>query len=138
MDFWMRSDGHGRLVQLSLTPLDEHDVLPEVRDQLQEYFAGRRERFDVPLAPQGTAFQKRVWEALQTIPYGQTRSYAWLAQQVGSVARAVGSANGANPIAIVIPCHRVIGADGALTGYAGGLHRKRLLLELEAAQRSLF
>ena len=138
MDFWMRSDRHGRLVQLSLTPLDEQDVLPPVRDQLQEYFAGTRKVFDLPLAPQGTAFQKRVWEALQSIPYGQTRSYAWLAQQVGSVARAVGAANGANPIAIVIPCHRVIGADGSLTGYAGGLHRKRRLLALEAAQRSLF
>ena len=90
MDFWMRSDGHGRLVQLSLTPLEEQDVLPPVRDQLQEYFAGTRKVFDLALAPQGTAFQKRVWEALQSIPYGQTRSYAWLAQQVGSVARAVG------------------------------------------------
>jgi len=102
--------------------------------QLAAYFAGRLTDFDLPLAPAGTAFQRRVWSALQTIPYGQRRSYGELARQIGSAkaSRAVGLANGKNPIALVIPCHRVIGSDGSLTGYGGGLDRKRFLLELEA------
>jgi methylated-DNA-[protein]-cysteine S-methyltransferase len=102
--------------------------------QLGEYFAGRRTVFDLPLAPAGTQFQRRVWAALQAIPYGQTSSYGQLAQAVGSpsASRAVGLANGRNPIAVVVPCHRVIGADGSLTGYGGGLERKRYLLGLEA------
>jgi methylated-DNA-[protein]-cysteine S-methyltransferase len=102
--------------------------------QLTEYFAGERTSFDLPLAPAGTEFQRRVWLALQTIPYGQTASYGQLAREIGSAAasRAVGLANGKNPIAVVIPCHRVIGADGSLTGYGGGLDRKRFLLDLEA------
>jgi methylated-DNA-[protein]-cysteine S-methyltransferase len=99
--------------------------------QLVAYFAGDLTTFDLPLAPAGTDFQQRVWSALRTIPYGQTWSYAELARQVGSASRAVGLANGKNPIALIIPCHRVIGSDGSLTGYGGGLDRKRFLLELE-------
>jgi methylated-DNA-[protein]-cysteine S-methyltransferase len=99
--------------------------------QLEAYFAGQLKAFDLPLAPVGTPFQLRVWSTLLTIPYGRTWSYAELARQVGSASRAVGLANGRNPIALVIPCHRVIGADGSLTGYGGGLDRKRYLLDLE-------
>lgn len=101
--------------------------------QLEEYFAGRLTAFDLPLEPAGTQFQRRVWSALETIPYGQTWSYGQLARAIGkaSASRAVGLANGRNPIAVVIPCHRVIGSDGSLTGYGGGLDRKRYLLSLE-------
>ncbi|MGH8906869.1 MAG: methylated-DNA--[protein]-cysteine S-methyltransferase [Egibacteraceae bacterium] len=104
-------------------------------EQLAAYFAGERTIFDLPVAPQGTAFQLQVWKALQEIPYGQTRSYGAIAERIGNprAVRAVGLANGRNPIAIVIPCHRVIGANGSLTGYGGGLDRKRLLLRLESA-----
>lgn len=102
--------------------------------ELSAYFAGKLRSFTIPLAPAvGTPYQRRVWEALCRIPYGTTWSYARLAAETGSVARAVGSANGANPICIVVPCHRVIGADGSLTGYAGGLERKRWLLRHEGA-----
>jgi methylated-DNA-[protein]-cysteine S-methyltransferase len=102
--------------------------------ELTDYFAGKRQAFTLPLAPTvGTPFQHRVWQALMRIPFGNTWSYARLAAETGSVARAVGSANGANPICIVVPCHRVIGADGSLTGYAGGLDRKRWLLRHEGA-----
>ena len=106
--------------------------------QLAAYFAGQLTEFDLPLAPAGTEFQRRVWAALQTIPYGQTWSYAQLAEKIGSASavRAVGLANGKNPIALVIPCHRVIGSDGSLTGYGGGLDRKRFLLDLESASAS--
>jgi len=102
-------------------------------DQLGAYFAGQLTDFTLPLAPAGTPFQRRVWAALRDIPYGETRSYGQLAGEIGNPAavRAVGLANGRNPIAIVIPCHRVIGADGSLTGYGGGLDRKRYLLALE-------
>ncbi|WP_394233433.1 methylated-DNA--[protein]-cysteine S-methyltransferase [Pseudomonas anguilliseptica] len=112
------------------------DELDEVCRQLDEYFAGRRRRFEVRLAPQGTAFQQAVWQALQAIPFGHTRCYSDLAAEIArpKAVRAVGAANGANPIAIIIPCHRVIGRDGSLTGYAGGLPRKALLLKLEGAQ----
>ncbi|WP_339463764.1 methylated-DNA--[protein]-cysteine S-methyltransferase [Pseudomonas sp. EA_105y_Pfl2_R69] len=112
------------------------DELDEVCRQLDEYFAGCRQRFELPLAPQGTAFQQAVWQALLQIPFGQTSSYSALAAQIArpKAVRAVGAANGANPIAIIIPCHRVIGRDGSLTGYAGGLPRKALLLKLEGAQ----
>ena len=101
--------------------------------QLSAYFAGELTDFDLPLAPDGTDFQRRVWAGLQAIPYGRTWSYAELARHIGSPAasRAVGLANGKNPIALVIPCHRVIGSDGSLTGYGGGLDRKRYLLALE-------
>jgi methylated-DNA-[protein]-cysteine S-methyltransferase len=101
--------------------------------QLAAYFTGELTTFDLPLAPAGTEFQRAVWAALQTIPYGQTWSYGQLADKIGKPAavRAVGLANGRNPVAIVIPCHRVIGSDGSLTGYGGGLERKRFLLDLE-------
>lgn len=103
--------------------------------QIEEYFQGIRREFSVPLAPQGTPFQMRVWEALQTIPYGTTTTYAAIATLLGDInaVRAVGAANGRNAISIIIPCHRVIGADGSLTGYAGGLWRKQWLLEHEGA-----
>jgi methylated-DNA-[protein]-cysteine S-methyltransferase len=111
----------------------------EVRRQLADYFAGRRMTFDLPLAMVGSPFQRRVWRALQEIPYGETTSYGEIARRVGvpSAPRAVGVANGQNPVAVIVPCHRVIGADGSLTGYGGGLERKRLLLELEAGVLSL-
>ena len=101
--------------------------------QLDEYFGGSRTAFDLPLVLGGDAFQSRVWAELQRIPYGETVSYGHVARAIGApeAARAVGLANGQNPIAVVVPCHRVIGADGSLTGYGGGLERKRLLLELE-------
>jgi methylated-DNA-[protein]-cysteine S-methyltransferase len=104
--------------------------------QLAAYFAGQLTEFDLPLSPAGTAFQQRVWAGLRAIPYGRTASYGELARNVGSPAasRAVGLANGRNPIAIVIPCHRVIGADGSMTGYGGGLERKQFLLALERGQ----
>jgi methylated-DNA-[protein]-cysteine S-methyltransferase len=110
----------------------------EVVDQLAEYFAGTRTAFDVPLRLDGTPFQREVWAALLTIPYGETRSYGQLAEQVGrpGAARAVGLANGHNPVGIIVPCHRVIGADGTLVGYGGGLPRKRALLELERSRAS--
>jgi methylated-DNA-[protein]-cysteine S-methyltransferase len=103
--------------------------------QLKGYFAGTVRRFDLPLAPEGTAFQQVVWRALQTIPYGETLSYSGLARRIGkpTASRAVGAANGRNPIPIIIPCHRVIGATGSLTGFGGGLSTKRKLLELEGA-----
>ncbi|KAF0243234.1 MAG: O-6-methylguanine DNA [Planctomycetota bacterium] len=112
---------------------DRAPILLEARKQLREYFSGARTRFDLPLAPKGTPFQLKVWEALREIPYSETRSYADIARYVGCPKgyRAVGLANGANPIAIVVPCHRVIGADGSLTGFGGGLPRKRALLKLE-------
>lgn len=108
-------------------------VLAQAREQILEYMSGVRQRFSVPLAPQGTLFQRRVWQALTDIPYGETRSYSALAQAVGSpgAARAVGAANHNNPIAILIPCHRVVGKNGSLTGYAGGLELKAKLLKLE-------
>jgi len=103
--------------------------------QLREYIAGQRRHFDLPLAPHGTEFQRRVWDALVQIPFGETRSYSQQAQQLGQprAIRAVARANGANPVAVIIPCHRVIGANGSLTGYAGGLPLKARLLTLEGA-----
>jgi methylated-DNA-[protein]-cysteine S-methyltransferase len=105
-----------------------------VREQLDAYFAGELEQFDLPLAPEGTPFQLRVWDELQRIPFGETISYGQLADRLGDprLVRAVGLANGRNPLSIVIPCHRVIGADGSLVGYGGGLERKRWLLDHEA------
>ena len=102
--------------------------------QLAEYFVGHRKQFDLPLAPRGTAFQLEVWRALLRIPYGETRSYADIARSIGrpTATRAVGAANGANPIPIIIPCHRVIGTSGALTGFGGGIAVKRRLLDLES------
>lgn len=116
--------------------------LEECVRQLQEYFEGIRTQFDLQLNPEGTEFQKKVWNQLQTIPYGKTLSYLQLSQQLGDIKaiRAVANANGKNPLWIVIPCHRVIGSNGSLTGYAGGLHRKKWLLEHESPykQQSLF
>lgn len=118
---------------------DDHPLLVEARRQLAAFFARDLKEFDLPLAPAGSEFQKRVWEQLRRIDYGQTASYGEIARRLGmtgAASRAVGLANGRNPIPIVIPCHRVIGADGTLTGYAGGLDRKRTLLSLE--QDALF
>ena len=111
----------------------------DVTSQLTEYFAGTRTRFELPLAPEGTPFQQRVWKALLDIPYGETISYGELAARLGSrsASRAVGLANGSNPLPIVIPCHRVIGANGKLTGYGGGLPIKERLLALERGERRL-
>lgn len=133
----------------AITVLNEDmqpDIVPEVLQdavyQLQEYFEGKRTSFDLTLNPQGTEFQKRVWEALLQIPYGKTTSYLELSKKLGDIKaiRAVASANGKNPLWIVIPCHRVIGSNGDLTGYAGGLHRKKWLLEHESPvkQQRLF
>lgn len=116
---------------------EESPLLVQVRSQLTEYFRGERQRFDVPLAPHGTLFQREVWAALEKIPYGQTRSYGEVASMVGrpKASRAIGGANHVNPIAIIIPCHRVIGANGSLTGYGGGLAIKAWLLALEQGAR---
>jgi methylated-DNA-[protein]-cysteine S-methyltransferase len=115
----------------------DDDGFGEVKQQLGEYFAGTRTEFTVPVAPSGTPFQRAVWRELTTIPYGQTRTYGEIARTLGGpkLTRAVGAANGRNPISIVVPCHRVVGSDGSLTGYAGGLPRKRFLLDLEARGR---
>jgi methylated-DNA-[protein]-cysteine S-methyltransferase len=118
---------------------DDHPVLAEAVAQLAAYFVRDRKDFDLPLAPHGTAFQRTVWNALLSVGYGDTATYGEIARRIGktnAASRAVGLANGQNPIPIVIPCHRVIGADGTLTGYAGGLERKQLLLGLE--QDALF
>jgi methylated-DNA-[protein]-cysteine S-methyltransferase len=110
-------------------------LLEQTRRQLEEYFAGARREFELPLEPRGTEFQRRVWQRLLLIGYGETTTYGALARELGDVqaSRAVGLANGSNPIPIIIPCHRVIGADGSLTGFGGGLPTKRALLELESA-----
>lgn len=112
-----------------------HPHTQRCREQLAEYFAGRRHGFDLPLAPQGTPFQQNVWAQLRGIPFGETCSYAEIAERIGQLKamRAVGAANGRNPLSIVVPCHRVIGRNGQLTGYAGGLDRKRWLLLHEQA-----
>ena len=114
----------------------DDDAFPDAVEQLEAYFVGDRTDFDLELALVGTQFQRRVWAALQTIPYGETRSYGEIARQIGSPGafRAVGLANGHNPIGIIVPCHRVIGSNGSLTGYGGGLDRKRALLELEKSR----
>lgn len=126
------SAGKGK-VEAGASWQERRDAFQAVMRQLDGYFAGTRRDFDLPLAPEGTPFQLRVWEALRTIPYGRTWSYRELAAAVGNVqaVRAVGLANGRNPLPIVIPCHRVIGSDGSLTGYGGGLPVKRALLALE-------
>lgn len=110
-----------------------HPVLRKARRELEEYFAGRRTRFDVPLDPQGTEFQRKVWKAITRVGFGKTLTYGELAKRAGhpGSARAAGAATGRNPIGIIVPCHRIVGANGSLTGYAGGLNRKRALLALE-------
>ncbi|HEX6098154.1 MAG TPA: methylated-DNA--[protein]-cysteine S-methyltransferase [Thermoanaerobaculia bacterium] len=124
----------------STPPLEDLSTrrLEDLSAELREYFAGKRKTFDFPLAPKGTEFQLAVWNALLEIPYGDTRTYAQLAHRIGrpSAVRAVGAANGANPIPVIIPCHRVIGSNGTLTGYGGGIERKQWLLALEG--RRLF
>ena len=128
------SGRHSARVEDGLTPSPE--TFTDVAAQLEEYFAGDRKDFTVPLAPSGTPFQLAVWTQLTKIPYGSTVSYGDIARALGKrlvASRAVGLANGANPISIIVPCHRVIGSDGSLTGYGGGLDRKELLLRLEGA-----
>jgi methylated-DNA-[protein]-cysteine S-methyltransferase len=132
---WMEDQRHhpGVLAYGEPAPVDD-GVLTAAEAQLEEYFDGRRTAFDLPLAPEGTEFQRRVWAQLLRIPYGETVTYGELARRLDSPtgSRAVGLANGRNPLGIVVPCHRVVGAGGDLTGYGGGLPRKRLLLDLEA------
>ena len=124
-----------KLADEGIRIVEDSERTAEVRRQLEEYFAGERQTFDLPLSPKGTAFERSVWSELSRIPYGATRSYAEIARAIGrpGAARAVGRANGANPIPIVVPCHRVIGADGSLTGFGGGLEVKSRLLEIEGA-----
>jgi methylated-DNA-[protein]-cysteine S-methyltransferase len=121
-----------KLEPMKVTP--QQPILVETERQLSQYFSGIRTEFDLPIEPNGSNFQKKVWQALRGIPFGETRSYLDLAEAVGSpnACRAVGAANGKNPLAIVVPCHRVVGANGALTGFAGGVEAKAKLLALEA------
>ncbi len=132
---WDNED-HKRVRLAELVEDRQHPMLHKVKQQLQEYFAGQRQQFDLPLDFQGTAFQQQVWQALLSIPYGETRSYKEIAVQLGNekAVRAVGAANGKNPISIIAPCHRVIGSSGALVGFAGGLDKKQILLSLEQSQ----
>jgi methylated-DNA-[protein]-cysteine S-methyltransferase len=145
--FTLVSDGKA-LVHLDFekqkTPAPKHPrggdkVLDLARKELDAYFAGKLKRFTVPVDPQGTEFQRACWKALQKIPYGETRTYGDQAKVIGNpkAMRAVGLANGRNPIAVIIPCHRVIGADGSLTGFGGGLPRKKFLLDLESGTTDL-
>jgi methylated-DNA-[protein]-cysteine S-methyltransferase len=136
---------HGLHMQEGRKPIElnpdwrrEPAAFEPVIEQLREYFAGRRTTFDVDLVMHGAPFQRRVWRALQDIEYGETISYGELARRIDqpTAARAVGMANGCNPISVIVPCHRVIGANGSLTGYGGGVERKRLLLDLEADSRT--
>jgi methylated-DNA-[protein]-cysteine S-methyltransferase len=129
------NDNPKRVPMGALVEDNDHPALKLAEGQLTEYFAGKRKSFEITLDPAGTDFQKRVWRALLEIPYGETRAYAQIANHVGNpkAVRAVGAANGKNPISIVAPCHRVIGTDGSLTGFAGGLEIKRFLLSHEAS-----
>lgn len=126
-------DAPGRVALDEATPSSRQPVLLETQAQLEEYFGGRRRIFELPTEPRGTDFQKSVWQALTKIPFGATRSYGELAKSIGApkASRAVGAANGKNPLSIVVPCHRVIGASGKLTGFAGGLEMKARLLAIE-------
>jgi methylated-DNA-[protein]-cysteine S-methyltransferase len=137
---------HGLHMQAGLKPIRinarwqrDDSAFAEVRRQLEEYFAGERSSFDIQMHLEGTGFQRTVWHALTEIPYGETISYGELARRIGQpdMARAVGTANGQNPIAVIVPCHRVIGANGKLVGYGGGLDNKRRLLELESGVLTL-
>jgi len=133
---WKNDDPHGARF-LPQTHDESHPILIETERQLREYFAGERRCFELPLDFVGTDFQKKVWNALVAIPFGETRSYSEIARQIGhpQAVRAVGAANGRNPLSIVAPCHRVIGANGKLTGFAGGLEVKAFLLDLEMPQK---
>jgi methylated-DNA-[protein]-cysteine S-methyltransferase len=144
-ELFLAVDDDGRVLRVHFVDVDgplpvepgweeDVDALTNMVDQLDEYFAGTRTDFDLPLSLHGTDFQRRVWLELTRIPYGETISYGELARRIGrpNAMRAVGLANGRNPVSIIVPCHRVIGADGSLTGYGGGLDRKRLLLGLES------
>jgi methylated-DNA-[protein]-cysteine S-methyltransferase len=138
----LRRVGFENSKRFSIPPVgwtQNRKIFREVIRQLNEYFAGDLKEFDLPLAPEGTPFQVSVWSALRTIPYGETISYAQLAKRIGNpkAVRAVGRANGANPLPIIIPCHRVIGSDGDLTGFGGGLPIKIKLLAIESPQKSL-
>ncbi|MGE4316551.1 methylated-DNA--[protein]-cysteine S-methyltransferase [Acinetobacter sp.] len=130
--FW-ENENPKRVRLAELIEQTHHPILLETQKQLSEYFAGKRQQFDLPLDFEGTEFQQKVWQALLTIPFGETRSYRDIAEQVGNVkaVRAVGAANGKNPISIIAPCHRVVGANGKLVGFAGGLDNKDILLKLE-------
>ena len=132
---WDNED-HKRVRLAELIENIQHPMRLKVKRQLEQYFAGQRQQFDLPLDFQGTDFQQQVWQALLTIPYGETRSYKDIALQIGNekAVRAVGAANGRNPISIIAPCHRVIGSGGALVGFAGGLDKKQILLSLEQGQ----
>jgi methylated-DNA-[protein]-cysteine S-methyltransferase len=127
--------GHWHMPAPEVFGLRSEGGFEQARQQLGEYFAGERTEFELPTAVAGKAFQRRVWELIDRIPYGQTTTYGEMAQELGDpvLAREVGAAVGRNPLSIVVPCHRVVGKDGRLTGYAGGLERKRFLLELEGA-----
>jgi methylated-DNA-[protein]-cysteine S-methyltransferase len=131
---------HRHAPEVGVDWIRDDDAFDRVRAQLEEYFDGRRRDFDLPLAPRGTRFQLKVWEALLDIPYGETTSYGAIAAGLGhpNGSRAVGAANGRNPISIIVPCHRVIGSGGALIGYGGGLPTKRRLLDLERQEQALF
>jgi len=139
-------DGLSSVTVLNSDAVEVTQIIPEVLEdavyQLREYFEGNRKTFDLEINPQGTDFQRRIWDALLDIPFGKTASYMELSKTLGDVKaiRAVAAANGKNPLWIIVPCHRVIGSDGSLTGYAGGLHRKKWLLEHESpvTQGSLF
>jgi methylated-DNA-[protein]-cysteine S-methyltransferase len=128
------NDDPNRVKLVELTQNLDHSILNETEKQLIEYFAGQRSQFNLPLDFQGTAFQKSVWSALLNIPFGETRTYKDIAEAIGNVkaVRAVGAANGKNPISIIAPCHRVIGTNGKLIGFAGGLDKKKILLKLES------
>jgi methylated-DNA-[protein]-cysteine S-methyltransferase len=128
------TDGH----RLHTDAGPDDGTFAEVQRQLDEYFAGERTAFDLPLSEHGTPFERAVWARLREIPHGETATYGELARELGSVARAVGRANGRNQISIIVPCHRVVGADGSLTGYAGGLEAKRALLDHERGVASLY
>lgn len=134
MRFVARGDALVSLWFVDAPESDERDeVLDRAIEEVDEYFARKRTEFTMPLAPEGTPFQHEVWKALRAIPFGETRSYSDVANAIGKpkAVRAVGAANGRNPLGIIVPCHRVIGADGSLTGYAGGMERKKFLLDLE-------
>ena len=132
------NDNPRRVILGDLRKVDHQPILVEAELQLKEYFEGKRQGFSIPLDMRGTPFQKNVWEALLAIPFGETRSYGQLAKQLGkpTAMRAVGAANGRNPLSIVVPCHRVIGSSGQLTGFAGGLEAKEHLLKIESESKS--